>query len=148
MPNQVQTTSAMQSARLKRMKKWKHGKTSQDSGSAKEQQAQENTPSTLQASAPDFTPSYSSGESTARAVPVVQGEYVSAINFEEIILKLMSSVNDVDFSLLKEKITFLMDTKKRVIEQRKSILDLEFKEFQLSMLKKISKKRALDHEEP
>jgi hypothetical protein len=135
--------------RLKRMKKWQRGAqnpTSQDSGSAKEQKAQENTPSTPQASAPDFTPSYSSGESTARAVPVVQGEYVSAINFEEIILKLMSSVNDVDFSLLKEKITFLLDTKQRVIEQRKSILDLEFKEFQLSVLKKNSKKRALDQE--
>ena len=136
--------------RLKRMKKWRRDSTTsqEESGSAKEQQPQE----TPQASAPDFTPSYSR-ESTpetqnedpisARAVPEVHEEYVS---FEEMIHKLMLSVsnNDVEFSSLKEKITFLLDTKQRLMEQRKSSLDLDLKEFQLSELKKNSKKRAMD----
>ena len=127
--------------RLKRMKKWRRDSTTsqEESGSAKEQQPQE----TPQASAPDFTPSYSresTPETDHTAVPEVHEEYVS---FEEMIHKLMLSVS-VEFSSLKEKITFLLDTKQRLMEQRKSSLDLDLKEFQLSELKKNSKKRAMD----
>ena len=131
--------------RLKRMKKWQHSV-------APKHQAEEKDPSTPQASAPEFTPSYSmegSSESrmedpiTIRALPVVQGEnHVEALGFEDIVLKLMSSVNDMDTSALREKLNLLLDT-------RKQMLDLDYKEFELSELKKKeasgnSKKRALE----
>ena len=133
--------------RFKSMKKEQRG-----AKKTKEEKKEQNPP---QASAPDSVDHAGSSDTTSTesentsapiitAVPVgLDEEHVSLSDIDRAILKLISSVHDVvDISAMKEKVTWLLDTQQRMIENRKNLMELEKKESSGK-----TKKRALEEDD-
>ena len=133
--------------RFKSMKKEQHG-----AKKTKEEKKEQNPP---QASAPDSVDHAGSSDTTSTesentsapiitAVPVgLDEDHVSLSDIDRAILKLISSVHDVvDISAMKEKVTWLLDTQQRMIENRKNLMELEKKESSGK-----TKKRALEEDD-